>query len=53
MSNTDARVWHPWLRIHRVLRVMLTLARAAERDSARGVVQLADRRATWRDQPMI
>jgi len=23
----DARLWHPWLRINRVLRVMLTLAR--------------------------
>ena len=21
--NTDARLWHPWLRINRVLRVML------------------------------
>jgi len=23
MSDTDARLWHPWLRINRVLRVML------------------------------
>jgi hypothetical protein len=23
MNDTDARVWHPWLRINRVLRVML------------------------------
>ena len=23
MSVTDARLWHPWLRINRVLRVML------------------------------
>ena len=23
MSNTDARLWHPWLRINRVLRAML------------------------------
>jgi len=22
MNNTDARLWHPWLRINRVLRVM-------------------------------
>jgi hypothetical protein len=23
VSDTDARLWHPWLRINRVLRVML------------------------------
>jgi hypothetical protein len=23
MTNTNARLWHPWLRINRVLRVML------------------------------
>jgi len=23
MDVTDARLWHPWLRINRVLRVML------------------------------
>jgi len=23
VSDTDARLWHPWLRISRVLRVML------------------------------
>jgi hypothetical protein len=23
MRNTAARLWHPWLRINRVLRVML------------------------------
>jgi hypothetical protein len=23
MTDTDARLWHPWLRINRVLRVML------------------------------
>jgi hypothetical protein len=23
MTETDARPWHPWLRINRVLRVML------------------------------
>jgi len=22
MNDTDARLWHPWLRINRVLRVM-------------------------------
>jgi hypothetical protein len=25
MSNTDARLWHPWLRINRVVCVMLGL----------------------------
>jgi hypothetical protein len=23
MNDTDARLWHPWLRINRVLRAML------------------------------
>ena len=23
MNDTDARLWHPWLRVNRVLRVML------------------------------
>jgi hypothetical protein len=23
ISDTDARLWHPWLRVNRVLRVML------------------------------
>ena len=23
MNTTDARLWHPWLRINRVMRVML------------------------------
>jgi hypothetical protein len=27
---TDARLWHPWLRIHRVLRVMLHTRWSAE-----------------------
>jgi hypothetical protein len=30
MSNTDARLWHPWLRINRVLRVMLHARWSAE-----------------------
>jgi hypothetical protein len=50
----DARLWHPWLRINRVLRAMLqtrwsaaawpqvraefTKAHAEKQDSARGVV---------------
>jgi hypothetical protein len=41
----DARLWHPWLRINRLLRVMLHPgprrvqegARAEESDPARGV----------------
>jgi hypothetical protein len=27
---TDARVWHPWLRINRVLRAMLTARWSSE-----------------------
>ena len=39
--DTDARLWHPWLRINRVLRVMLG-APANERDRHRvGVDALA------------
>ena len=54
MSDTDARLWHPWLRINRVLRVMLHTrwsaeawpqvrvefrkARPEESDSTRGLV---------------
>ena len=30
MSDTDARLWHPWLRINRVLRVMLHTRWSAE-----------------------
>ena len=30
MNDTDARVWHPWLRINRVLRVMLHTHWSAE-----------------------
>jgi hypothetical protein len=29
-SGTDARLWHPWLRIDRVLRVMLQTRWSAE-----------------------
>ena len=29
-DDTDARVWHPWLRINRVLRAMLTTHWSAE-----------------------
>jgi hypothetical protein len=28
--DTDARLWHPWLRINRVLRAMLTTRWSAE-----------------------
>ena len=30
MSDTDYRLWHPWLRINRVLRVMLHTRWSAE-----------------------
>jgi hypothetical protein len=30
MADTDARLWHPWLRINRVLRVMLHTRWSAE-----------------------
>jgi len=30
MTNTDARLWHPWLRISRVLRVMLHMRWSGE-----------------------
>ena len=30
MNETDARLWHPWLRINRVLRVMLHTHWSAE-----------------------
>ena len=30
MKNTDARLWHPWLRINRLLRVMLHARWSAE-----------------------
>jgi hypothetical protein len=30
MTDTDARLWHLWLRIHRVLRVMLHTRWSAE-----------------------
>jgi len=30
MNDTDARLWHPWLRISRVLRVMLYTRWSAE-----------------------
>jgi hypothetical protein len=30
MNDADARLWHPWLRINRVLRVMLRTHWSAE-----------------------
>jgi hypothetical protein len=52
MTDTNARLWHPWLRINRILRVMLERggvvagrsrvhegARVKESGPARGVVQ--------------
>jgi hypothetical protein len=49
MNDTDAHFWHPWLRIHRVLRVML---HAHWRAEARAQVKAefkASRRAAERD----
>ena len=42
MTDTDARLWHPWLRINRVLRVMLHTHWSAE---AWSQVRLEFRRA--------
>ena len=39
MNHTDARHWHPWLRINRVLRVMLHSA-GARRSGRRGLPQV-------------
>ena len=30
VNDTDARLWHPWLRVNRVLRVMLQTRWSAE-----------------------
>jgi hypothetical protein len=43
MSDTDACLWHPWLRINRVLRVMLHRACSAE---AWSQVKVGGRRMT-------
>jgi hypothetical protein len=32
VNDADARLWHPWLRINRVLRVMLDLQTAKVAD---------------------
>jgi hypothetical protein len=49
MNDTDARRWHPWLRINRVLRVMLQTRWSAEAWSQNlGRVQ-AGARAAARD----
>jgi hypothetical protein len=42
MNDTDARLWHPWLRIDRVLGVMLQTRWSAE---AWSVVRIEFRRA--------
>jgi hypothetical protein len=54
VDDTDARRWHPWLRINRVLRVMLHTHWSAEawpevRLEFRKAVELrsAIRRARW------
>jgi hypothetical protein len=50
--DTDARLWHPWLRINRVLRVMLQTRWSAEvwspgRVQAGARVRSEIRRAAW------
>src|SRR5262245_26209397 len=42
VTDTDARLWHPWLRINRVLRVMLHTRWSAD---AWAVVRVEFRRA--------
>ena len=42
VNDTDARLWHPWLRINRVLRVMLRTRWSAE---AWSIVRVEFRRA--------
>jgi hypothetical protein len=42
MNDADARLWHPWLRINRVLRVMLHTRWSAEQWS---VVRIEFRKA--------
>jgi hypothetical protein len=42
MNNTDPRLWHPWLRINRVLRAMLHTRWSAE---AWAVVRVEFKRA--------
>jgi hypothetical protein len=42
VNDTDARLWHPWLRINRVLRVMLHTRWSAE---AWSVVRVEFRKA--------
>src|SRR5262245_49333218 len=44
MNESDPRLWHPWLRINRVLRVMLNTRWNAE---AWSVVRVEFRRAGW------
>jgi hypothetical protein len=52
MTYTDARLWHPWLRINRVLRVMLQTRWSAEawlivRGEFRRALRSESRRAGW------
>jgi hypothetical protein len=52
VTDTDARLWHPWLRINRVLRVMLRTRWSAEawlivRVEFRRALRSEIRRAGW------
>jgi hypothetical protein len=49
MADTDARLWHPWLRINRVLRVMLHTRWSAKAWSQVRVELKASTRAAQRD----
>ena len=49
VNDTDARLWHPWLRINRVLRVMLHTRWNAEQWSVVRVESQAGARVA-RDQ---
>jgi hypothetical protein len=49
VNDTDARLWHPWLRINRVLRVMLHTRWSAEAWAEVKAEFKASRRAAERD----
>jgi hypothetical protein len=49
-TDADARLWHPWLRINRVLRVMLHTRWTAEASPrVKAALMESDRCAGWFD----
>ena len=55
MGDTNARLWHPWLRINRVLRVMLRTRWSTEawlvvRVEFRRALALRSEIRTWRER---